>query len=240
MKNSVTIFFSFAFACLAICSCKQNKISHGNEESQYDSSDPYINLYNKSQTEYDSELQGIYYKEYTKYDIRGEIVTPSNTNREEGFDLGCELYFFNYGDDIRLFSGCKDDAFVSGIGTINTAYVLQSKDDIFNVRKEDNSKYGEWATVDISFSDYSIANDVFMTPLAMKAYNEGEKNSLIFIQLVAGSHYLSALFYGAPKLQIAISKFPAFIIHESVFRYDIDAPKNGSGQFWHDIDLENN
>lgn len=83
--------------------------------------------------------------------------------------LLCQLSFFNYGDDIRLFNGCLDDIFVTGLGKINVAYALSDNDEISVESKSNNEKYGDWgiANVRIINGKYSFVN-VYMTPLSLK------------------------------------------------------------------------
>lgn len=64
------------------------------------------------------------------HDIKGNIAVPYTITNTINHKFCCEFSFFNYGEDIRLFNGCDDDTFISGIGTIRYAYVLKMEDNI--------------------------------------------------------------------------------------------------------------
>ena len=68
--------------------------------------------------EFDSNRQSIIYKEYMSHDIKGNIAVPYTITNTINNKFCCEFSFFNYGEDIRLFNGCEEDTFITGIGTI--------------------------------------------------------------------------------------------------------------------------
>lgn len=212
-------------ALFALCSqsCKDNK------EKAFDYDAEWLK---NTTPEFDTERQVIYYKENMKYDIKGNIAVPYSINNTIEYKYACEFSFYNYGEDIRLFNGCNDDCFITGIGTIHYAYVLKREDKIEIASKMQNQKYGDWALVNLSIGNDYIT-DVFMTPLAMKAYKEGDDDSFIFMQFVSSNKYMNVLFYGGPRECIIIANCPNVILTRSEPSYNIDTPKSGPGQFWH-------
>ena len=208
-------------------SCKDKKELFSKED---------LEMLKKSEPEFDSERQCIYFKERRDYDINANIDVPFNINSPNDYNLACRLSFFNYGEDICLFNVCGDDLFITGVGTINYAYVLGKKDNIDIASKHHNEKYGDWALVNISYEN-NYVNNVFMTPLAMKAYKDGDDESYIFIQFVANDKYMNVLFYGG-LIECKIIKYcPNVIIPRSDPSLNIDMPKSGPGQFWHRMNM---
>lgn len=216
------VLCSLIVTCLISCEKKNSWLSKEDLERL-----------NKSQPEFDTDNQIIYYKTEMKYDIKGDIEIPFNVNNPNTFDLACLFSFFNYGEDIRLFNACGDDFFITGIGTIQYAYVLQGEDNINITSKQHNEKYGDWAFVNLTLGNNRFyVNDVYMTPLAMKAYKKGECDSFIFIQFVANEKYMNVIFYGGPKECIIVHKLPEYIFPDRPL-CDIDGLINGPGRFWH-------
>lgn len=181
---------------------------------------------------FDSKRQTIIYRESMRYDIKGNIAVPYTVTNSVKFNFGCEFTFFNYGGDIRLFNGCNDDCFITGIGIIRYAYVLKKEDNIEIASKIHSEKYGEWALANLTIGNEYVP-DVFMTPLAMKAYKTGDDDSFIFIQFVASNKHMNVLFYGGPRECLVVSECPNVIITHSDISYNIDTPISGPGQFWH-------
>lgn len=223
MRNIIVSLALCVLFLTCFCSCENNK----NEESEIT-----MERMKKYNPEYDSERQVIYFKEKMEYDIKGDIAVPLNINSPKHMDFACQLSFYNYGEDIRLFNGCGDDFFIFGIGTINYAFVLKNEDQIIIESKMQNAKYGDWALISISFGN-NILKDVFMTPLAMKAYKNGEDDCFIFIQFVGKNKYMNVLFYGGPKECLLIQNFPEVIVTHTEPTFNIDGPINGPGKFWH-------
>ena len=224
MKNQRHQLLCFALCTLSLislASCEKNKKPE--QESK-----EILEILKKTEPEFDTESQVIYFKECMKYDIKGDIGVSFNPNIPNNFDLGCQFSFFNYGENIRLFNGCIDDSFITGIGTINLICVLKYKD-IHFTHRENSKKYGDWALVTLSFG----ISDAFMTPLAMKAYKESEDDCYIFIQFIAKDKYMNVLFYGGPNECFVVSKFPNYIIQQSYGSRVNDNLKNGPGRFWH-------
>ena len=223
MKQHV-ITLALAILCL-ICN-----LSCNNNSEQ--STDDIAEWLKKTEPEYDSERQSIIYREHMRYDIKGNIAVPININKSNLCDFLCEFSFFNYGDEIRLLNAYREDLFVTGLGTINYIRVLKKEDRIDFVSKARNEKYGEWALVNLTIENYNI-KDVFMTPLAMKAYKDGDDDSYIFIQFGAYNRYMNVLFYGAPKECIVINSCSEYILRKVDPICDFDALLSGPGAFWH-------
>ena len=206
--------------CLSCENSKEKTVEYNSE--RFDDTTP----------EFDSNRQSIIYKEYMSHDIKGNIAVPYTITNTINHKFCCEFSFFNYGEGIRLFNGCDDDTFITGIGTIRYAYVLKMEDNIEIASKRHNKKYGEWALANLNIGNESVT-DVFMTPLAMKAYKNGDDNSFIFMQFAASNKHMNVLFYGGPQECIVVSNCPNVIITHSDISYDIDTPIGGPGQFWH-------
>lgn len=221
--------YKFHFLVLCALLCLVSNISCTKKSANsYNESDWMKNTY----PEFDQERQVIYFKEQLRQDIKGDIAVPLNINSPNYLDFACQFSFFNYGEDIRLFNGCNDDFFITGIGTINYAYVLKNEDNIEIASKSRSEKYGEWALVNLTIGD-TFVKDVFMTPLSMKAYMDGDDDSFIFLQFVASDKYMNVLFYGGPKECLIVRNRPNVILSRSEPSYNIDTPKSGPGQFWH-------
>ena len=113
MKN----YFKIPILCMSLClihSCVGGKETDIND---------------KAFPEYDSEKQVIYYKEQLNQDVKADIISSYDFSSSMSVLL-CQFSFFNYGDDIRLFNGCLDDIFVTGLGKINVVYALSNNDEI--------------------------------------------------------------------------------------------------------------
>lgn len=220
MKNSILLLTLCMLGVFCICSCEDNK----GLISQKD-----LERLKKSEPEFDSDLQVIYYKEEMKYDIKSDVDVLLSTNNQPYLGIGCRFSFFNYGEDIRLFNGCVDDSFVTSIGALNYVHVLDGCDEInFDVTYK-NRKYGEWAISTISLSGNYLQN-VFVTPLALKAYKDNIKDSFILIQFSAANKFLNVLFYGGPKECEIIKYYPQTIIPDNSI-----SNLNDRGRFWHEI-----
>lgn len=186
----------------------------------------------KSQPEYDRERQVIYYKEELDHDIRVEVAPFLYINGN--LDFYCQLSFFNYGDDLRLYNKFVDDIFSPDIGDINCVYLLNDNDNIQINHIMHNEKYGDWSIVNLEANDNFIS-DVFMTPLAMKAYKEKDLGSFIFIQFITQKNYMNVLFYGGPTECMIIDHYSKLIRTESFLSHSADEEGSGSGKFWKSI-----
>jgi len=217
------IIVSLALCVLVLtcfCSCENNK----NEES-----DIIRERMKKYNPEYDSERQVIYFKEKMEYDIKSDVDVLLSTNNQPYLGIGCRFSFFNYGEDIRLFNGYGDDFFVTSIGAIKYAHVLDGCDEInFDVTYK-NRKYGEWAISTISLSGNYLQN-VFVTPLALKAFKNNIKDSFILIQFSAANKFMNVLFYGGPKECEIIKYYSQTIIPDNSI-----SNLNDRGRFWYEL-----
>ena len=193
---------------------------------------PEVNNERETEPEFNTDHQYIVYKEVRNYDIKGEIYVPMNINNPKKIDYACQLEIYNYGDDIKLYDGYIDDIFSAYLGTVNFAHSMKENDNITITRKNLNKKYGEWALADVTIQGTTV-NDVFITPLAMKAYKRGNLYELNFIQLVNGTNYLNVILVGDPKTNLIISMRPDIIITQDHHTADITIPENGPGRFWH-------
>ncbi len=203
------------FLCL-ICnySCKNN---------QEKAEEEWIK---KHLPEFDSMEQIIYYKQTLYYDVKGEIYVPVPFG-----SLGCRFYFFNYGEEIKLFNEYYDDSFVC-CGDINYVHLLNNEDRISITSKKHNDKYGDWALVNIIIGSQKI-DDVFMTPLAMKAHEKGDDENCILIQLVSKNKYMNVLFYGGPNECLIVSTCSNAIARRGMVSLDLS--KNESNHFWKEL-----
>ena len=227
MKHTIQLFV-LCMLCLAFnTSCTKN--SANNKESDWMS---------KTRPEYDQERQVIYFKEQLSNDIKGDIDFPFDINRPNHFEIACRFSVFNYGEDIRLLNYCIDDCFITDFGTINCAYLLKSEDNIEIASKRHSKKYGDWALVNLTIGNI-IVNDVFMTPLSMKAYNDGDDDSFIFIQFVNNNNYMNVLFYGGSTECIIVAKCQNKIISSCAHPFIIKRGKSYPGQFWKQNIIDN-
>lgn len=220
------IFVPFIICAILILCCISCKDSNG-KTVDYDSE-----WFDNTTPEFDTKRQSIIYREHMRYDIKGNIAVPYTITNSISYNFCCEFSFFNYGEDIRLFNGCNEDFFITGIGTIRYARVLKREDNIEIASKRHNEKYGDWALVNLTIGKELVA-DVFMTPLAMKAYKDGDDDSYIFIQFVAKDKYMNVLFYGGPRECLVVMDCPDVILTHSDVSYNIDGTISGPGQFWH-------
>lgn len=206
-------------------SCSENKQTASNKE---------FDFIKNTTTEYDSIRQIICYKEALKYDLKGEIFTQIKLDKPNEIIFACIPSFFNYGEDIRLFNGFIDDVFFSHLGTITGGFVLNNQVYINITEKKHNKKYGEWGYANIANGN-SYVNNVFVTPLAMKAYNNKDYSSLVFIQLCKSNKYMNVIFYGEPNICLIISMNPNLIVTNSGYSPSLDSVKGSPGRFWYDL-----
>lgn len=211
---------------LLLCSisCKNKDSSLSNEE---------IEMLNKLELEYDKNNHYIYYKELMEKDIRAEIDVPFNPNNPNEMLIACRFSFFNYGGDIRLFKGVRDDVFATSIGTIAYAKCLDNQDILFITNIFNDEKYGEWALGNVTITGITAFN-VFITPLAMKAYKEKKNDALIFVQFFAADKFMNVLFVGDTKECLIVTKCQNDIIRDKNV-FGINGLNDGPGRFWNQI-----
>ena len=189
----------------------------------------YDDWESKTHPEFDSKRHVIYYKKELRQDIKIEMTPQINIKNPKRTDIIGRLWFYNYGENIRLTECANDDYFTTGIGAINFAYALKSEDAIYIDRKEHSEKYGDWAVVNLKIGANYI-NNVFMTPLAMNAYKTGNDNSYIFIQFVTNSSFMNVLFLAGPNEWLIVDQCPNVILADSEMSH-CNAPL-GPGKFW--------
>lgn len=217
------LFVGVLYVCLLVCTVAcRDKFS----------SDATPDWMKNTYPEYDEERQVIYFKEQLRKDILCKLDILADY---PNMNLVSSLSFFNYGGDICLCKTAHEDYFIESslIGILNYAYVLNSNDSIEITNIKHSDKYGDWAVINLTINNVFL-RDVFMTPLAMKAYNEGDKGFFIFIQIVANNKHMNVLFVGEVLESIVVGDFPNFINrNQSEFSLNIDRPNDGPGQFWH-------
>lgn len=224
-KNNISLALCI-FCIFSICSCEDKNGYIPKED---------LEILKKSQPEFDLNRQVIYYKEEMKNDIKCDIDFLLDTNNPQNFGLGCRLSFFNYGDDICLCKGYDSDFFVTGIGTIKYAHVIETGEDILVNAKGNSKNYGEWALASISIGKGSL-NNIFVTPLALKAHKAAERDNLILIQFANGNKYLNVLFCGSSKEVYIVKYYPQLIIPgHAIWDSGAFDSNEGPGTFWHQI-----
>lgn len=214
-------FFAFVSFCALFCISCDNK-KEKNEE-----------WLEKTLPEFDAEYKTIIFREARNHDIKGTIDVYYNTQKHD-FVFGCRFTYFNYGDDICLYNGYKNDCFVPFLGDLSFIHVLERKDKIDLMKKNHSEKYGDWALVNITMGEI-FATNVFMTPLAMKAYKEGDNDGFIFAQFLGKEMYMNVLFYGGSDDCLVVSNYPQFIIPRHETEFVFGSPDN-PGQFWHKME----
>lgn len=228
--NNLKIFYSMAIigtiACLLLLcsSCRENKSGL---------SDSDIEMLENSQPEFDKKNQRINYKDCLEKDIKANLSVQLNTQNYNTATLACMFTYYNYGGNIRLCNAMKDDDFVLGIGKIQYMQTVNKNDQISITNKFDDDKYGEWALVNFSTNNFSVDN-VFLTPLAMKAYKNGLDENLIFVQFQADYKYMEVIFAGDND-ETGVVHFCPHLIMQDDNAMSIDALEGGPGRFWHDI-----
>lgn len=185
------------------------------------------------QPEFDEERQVINFRQRLENDVKGEIAVTYQHNK---WGMAFQLSFFNYGDDIRLFNGYQADCFVPVVENINYAYALKGKHEISVTSEKHSDKYGDWALVNL-ITDNHLIQDVFMTPLAMKAYKAGKDSGYIFILFVANNKYMKVLCMGSSQEQVLVGECPQEILLQSSPYTSGLFSISGEGPFWHQIQM---
>ena len=136
--------------------------------------------------------------------------------------------FYNYGGDIRLFYGFRNDCFVP-LGHIQAMGHVEDMHSLSFSRIIEDEKYGLYAIVDWEV-DNRILKDIYMTPMAYHAYRtrSGDEN-LIFVQFTGDNKLMNVIFQGDSFARIMV-KYHSNDIGNGLFP---GAGKSGHGQFWH-------
>lgn len=212
------ILLVISLACTS--SCKKQKSAY---EEWHDNMFP----------EFNKEKQQINFKKILRQDIVAEVAFPMDKNTYE-FDYACDFKYYNYGQEISLFKGYEDDFFISTIGRINYAYRIKDPSYIIIEKEDSNEKYGAWALASLNLGNYYFEN-IFMTPLSLRAYKSGIQDEFIFIQFVSKDKYMNVIFKGGAKELVLVDHLPERILAVPEIAQSVDGPINGPGQFWHQI-----
>jgi len=142
--------------------------------------------------------------------------------------LSFSAYFYNYGDSIKLFNGCRNDCFIP-LGHIQ---VMLHIDDMHSLRFNriiEDEKYGLYAIVDWEIGNITLY-DIYMTPMAYQAYRtrSGDDN-LIFVQFVGDNKFMNVIFRGDYFAKEMVENH-SDEISDNLFA---GAENSGQGQFWH-------
>lgn len=216
IKSSILLaLFSVAFL---FCSCKKENTLKLNPEDQA----------------YVDDLESNYYKsrpniirhQSTEYDLIADIQIPI-----QGHEVLGQLTFFNYGSDIILFTGFRENYFINGIGTVRVAFPIDNKELINITQVKENETYGKWAYATVSFGN-NIARDAFVTPLAYDNYENDDASDLMLVVLESSKRYLAGVFKADPKVHL-MAMSPKNCIYTDKDIINIEAPTNGPGIFWH-------
>lgn len=184
--------------------------------------------------EFDESYQKIIYKEETEYDIKSEIIAFHTGDSMNPVACGIRYSFYNYGGDLRLLNGYRDDLFVIGLGEISYINHLSAVN-IKIISTHKSKKYGDWAFVNIPFGN-NILKNVFMTPLAMKAYKNNIRDNFILVVFVEKDKHMSVIFYGDSNDCLIVDNFSKNIMSGVKPISDIDSFIDGPGQFWFEND----
>lgn len=215
-KSSILlVLFSMVFL---FCSCKKKNTLELSPEDQA----------------YVDDLESNYYKgrlniirhQSTEYDLIADIQIPI-----QGHEVLGKLTFFNYGSDIILFTGFRENYFINGIGTVRVAFPIDNKELINITQVKENESYGKWAYATVSFGN-NIVRDAFVTPLAYEAYTNGDIFHLMLVVLESSKRYLAVVFKADPKVHL-LAMSPKSCIYADKDIINIEAPTNGPGIFWH-------
>jgi hypothetical protein len=209
--------------------CVSSCVQQGNDKEKETDTDEFLK---KSDPEFDSNRQVIYFKELRENDIQANLDFSFDMNRNQ-INLGCMFTFYNYGGNIKLFNGYIDDSFVQTLGQINAILAIQNINEFTIGNRNTDEKYGDWAYVNVS-NGMSTLTNIFMTPLALKAYDKGERDNFIFVNFSSDDKYMNVIFHGTNKESMIASKFQNTIISNSM-GFNVNGPNTGPGIFWHEI-----
>ena len=180
-------------------------------------------------TEFDIDNQLIIDKQVCSYDLKLSIHPAffNDANRDV-HGVNYALNFYNYGSDIKLCDNLIDDAFIDVYTSVNVLYHLKLTDNITILKRDTNAKYGDWAIVKIT-SGNTVTGEIFMTPLALKAYNNDRKDDLIYIQFYAAKNNkgMNVLFNADDMVSFVVDNHQSTIIRNS-----LTSPDEGEGRFW--------
>lgn len=218
IRKSICSLFVALFCVFSLLeSCKKKDPSEPSSEEKAYNADLKSNFYKNG-------CPVIVRHESTKYDLVADLFLP-----EIGKTPLARLTFFNYGGNIRLFQGCADNGFVYGIGTVKVAYPISSKEEISMRQVQENVTYGSWAYASANLGNFTVDN-VFVTPLAYKAYEDGNVDDLMLVVLESSKRYLVAIFNAEPTVHLlAHHNVNAIYPDSDVINIEV---VNNPGIFW--------
>lgn len=180
-------------------------------------------------TEFDAENQLIIDKKVCNYDLRVKIEPAIfNEAKDDVKGINYSIQFFNYGSEIQLCSKYIEDAFIDNYTGINYIRLLEKTDVITITEKNTSVKYGEWAKVKLTIEN-RVVNDVLMTPLSYKAYNNRKEDDLVFIQ------FYSKRNQKAMNVLLNADNMTSWIIKnhiDKIIMNPIISAEDGEGIFW--------
>ena len=208
--------------------------------------------YEKTQTEFDSERQLILYKDVSNYDLKveltyavfndkikqmNEINSLFGAEQEDLSDINYQFSFYNYGGSIKLCNAYIDDAFIQDFTDILHIQVIKPSDVISIRNTYNDEKYGDYGIANIN-DGQNIINDVFVTPLSLKAINHEEKSGFILVVFYAEEiqKAMKVLFYTDRVICDLAEKYPSKILENTITGgLNLKSLKNGPGRFWFDV-----
>ena len=236
MKKFSLIFLCFLPSCFTSCNL-------------FNKSDKW---YEKTQTEFDSERQLILYKDVCNYDLKveltyayfndkikqmNEINSLFGAEQEDLSDINYKFSVYNYGGSIKLCNAYIDDAFIQDFTDILHIQVIKPSDVISIRNTYNDEKYGDYSIANIN-DGKNIINDVFVTPLSLKAINNEEESGFILIIFYAEEIHkaMKVLFYTDRVICDLAEKYPLKILENTITGgLNLKSLKNGPGRFWFDV-----
>lgn len=229
MISSRKILYFIIFTS-AMLSCKKN---HNPYEGIEDQLERGRFLMGKTTSEYDKEYNCIYYSEVLQKDIIANIKYDFTLNKTS---LLCEFKFYNYGGNLQLQNGIRENIFTQSIGKIDFIAALSKENNDININSDiENSTYGKGGICQVIFPDGYYANAI-ITPLAYRGLVEDglEDSSLIFVSFISDNQYMNVIFKGGPQEWLIVDMIPNRIFSRN-FHSPSSAIRGGYGLYWSPI-----
>ena len=223
----VLLIFLVTFALI---SCKKN---HNPFEGMEDQIERGRFLMEKSTSEYDEENDCIYFSEVLQKDIIANVEYDFTIDRN---NLLCEFSFYNYGGNLQLQNGMRENIFTQSIGKIDFIAALSKENNDININSDiENSTYGKGGICQVIFPDGYYANAI-ITPLAYRGLVEDglEDSSLIFVSFISDNQYMNVIFKGGPQEWLIVDMIPNRIFSRN-FHSPSSAIRGGYGLYWSPI-----
>lgn len=161
--------------------------------------------------------------------VDGDLIVDISYDTDAD-DIAAKLRMFNYGGDICLFRGLKEDYFINNFGYYKIICLINNDDIIIEEVTNDKS-YGEWAFAKVRVGN-KIIDDVFITPYAYDDYKV-HKTTLVYIEFRSGTLSLKVVFKPSLEASDIISERPEKVCQADFIIMNADASfVNGPGQFW--------